>query len=193
MDIKLNYELIQKIMKSADIGELDFSVRSFNALKRNGINTIGDLCAKTYLDLIDIEHLGYKSLEEIQNRLQEVGLCLKPLAHKVATPKDWNIKPISDVTISFDLPLQLTKEQYELLKLGNIPSNMDDRWFICYAKHNLYIYRSWTGLCYYSVELHEKSGVHRVKAYVYNLEDIVEWKRMAPDMLKGVLEKYSRC
>lgn len=59
------------------IEELDLSVRSYNCLKRGGINTIYELTLKTADDLLKIRNLGKKSLEEIETKLEEFELSLK--------------------------------------------------------------------------------------------------------------------
>lgn len=59
------------------IEELDLSVRSYNCLKRGGINTIYELTLKTADDLLKIRNLGKKSLEEIETKLAEFELSLK--------------------------------------------------------------------------------------------------------------------
>lgn len=58
------------------IEELDLSVRSFNCLKRAGINTVGDLVNKTEDDMMKVRNLGRKSLEEVLNKLTAMGLSL---------------------------------------------------------------------------------------------------------------------
>ncbi len=58
------------------IEELDLSVRSFNCLKRAGINTVEDLIAKTQDDMMKVRNLGHKSLEEVVNKLAAMGLSL---------------------------------------------------------------------------------------------------------------------
>jgi len=60
------------------IEELDLSVRSYNCLKRAGINTVDDLANKTDEDMMKVRNLGRKSLEEVLNKLAELGLSLKP-------------------------------------------------------------------------------------------------------------------
>ena len=55
------------------IEELDLSVRSFNCLKRAGINTVGDLINKSEEDMMKVRNLGRKSLEEVINKL--ASLC----------------------------------------------------------------------------------------------------------------------
>lgn len=59
------------------IEELDLSVRSYNCLKRAGINTVEELTTKTEEDMMKVRNLGKKSLEEVQNKLAELGLSLR--------------------------------------------------------------------------------------------------------------------
>ncbi|WP_427340485.1 DNA-directed RNA polymerase subunit alpha [Caloranaerobacter sp. DY30410] len=59
------------------IEELDLSVRSYNCLKRAGINTVDELTKKTEEDMMKVRNLGKKSLEEVQRKLAELGLSLK--------------------------------------------------------------------------------------------------------------------
>lgn len=59
------------------IEELDLSVRSFNCLKRAGINTIGELIQKTPQDMMKVRNLGKKSLEEVQEKLAQFNLSLR--------------------------------------------------------------------------------------------------------------------
>ncbi len=58
------------------IDELELSVRSFNCLKRAGINTVEELCNKTPDDMMKVRNLGRKSLEEVLAKLDELGLSL---------------------------------------------------------------------------------------------------------------------
>ena len=59
------------------IEELDLSVRSFNCLKRAGINTVEDLTTKTEDDMMKVRNLGKKSLDEVINKLHSFGLDLR--------------------------------------------------------------------------------------------------------------------
>jgi DNA-directed RNA polymerase subunit alpha (EC 2.7.7.6) len=59
------------------IEELDLSVRSYNCLKRAGINTVEELTQKTEEDMMKVRNLGKKSLEEVQQKLAALGLSLK--------------------------------------------------------------------------------------------------------------------
>ena len=60
-----------------NIDELELSVRSYNCLKRAGINTVEELCNKTPDDMMKVRNLGRKSLEEVLGKLQELGLQLR--------------------------------------------------------------------------------------------------------------------
>lgn len=59
------------------IEELDLSVRSYNCLKRQGVNSIGQLTECTEADLLNIRNFGAKSIEEVKDKLQQMGLGLK--------------------------------------------------------------------------------------------------------------------
>ncbi len=59
------------------IDDLDLSVRSYNCLKRAGINTVEELTKMTEEDMMKVRNLGRKSLEEVQQKLAEVGLSLR--------------------------------------------------------------------------------------------------------------------
>ncbi|KHF28886.1 DNA-directed RNA polymerase subunit alpha [Anoxybacillus sp. BCO1] len=59
------------------IEELDLSVRSYNCLKRAGINTVQELAQKTEEDMMKVRNLGRKSLEEVKAKLEELGLSLR--------------------------------------------------------------------------------------------------------------------
>lgn len=59
------------------IEELDLSVRSYNCLKRAGINTVQELTERTIDDMMKVRNLGKKSLEEVEQKLEALGLGLK--------------------------------------------------------------------------------------------------------------------
>ena len=59
------------------IDDLDLSVRSFNCLKRAGINTVADLAQKSEDDMMKVRNLGRKSLDEVKKKLEELGLSLR--------------------------------------------------------------------------------------------------------------------
>jgi DNA-directed RNA polymerase subunit alpha len=59
------------------VEELNLSVRSYNCLKREGINTVGDLVQKSEAELMDIRNFGQKSIDEVKAKLEELGLSLR--------------------------------------------------------------------------------------------------------------------
>ena len=61
------------------IDELELSVRSYNCLKRAGINTVAELCDKSPEDMMKVRNLGRKSMEEVEQKLSELGLSLRML------------------------------------------------------------------------------------------------------------------
>jgi len=63
-------------MMEMSIEELDLSVRSYNCLKRAGINSVEDLANKTEEDMMKVRNLGRKSLEEVLNKMADLGLAL---------------------------------------------------------------------------------------------------------------------
>ncbi|MBQ2736512.1 MAG: DNA-directed RNA polymerase subunit alpha [Clostridia bacterium] len=70
-------ETIKEKVLEMTIEELDLSVRSFNCLKRAGIDTVEDLINRTEEDMIKVKNLGKKSLEEVIFKLQSLGLELR--------------------------------------------------------------------------------------------------------------------
>ncbi len=60
------------------IEELDLSVRAYNCLKRANINTVAELVTRNQEDMMKVRNLGRKSLEEVEQKLQALGLGLKP-------------------------------------------------------------------------------------------------------------------
>ncbi len=67
----------EKVLEMS-IDELELSVRSYNCLKRAGINTVEELTNKTPEDMMKVRNLGRKSLEEVLAKLKELGLQLNP-------------------------------------------------------------------------------------------------------------------
>lgn len=64
-------------MLEAPIEDLEFSVRSYNCLKRAGIHTVGDIVSKTEHDMMKVRNLGKKSLEEVIGKVKSLGLHFK--------------------------------------------------------------------------------------------------------------------
>ena len=75
---------------------------------------------------------------------------------KAAQAADWNIKPIPTDMYSINCKLQYTDKQFDMMKKGAIPEEMEEKWFIYYNNSNLYIYRSWSGICVFIVKFSDK-------------------------------------
>ena len=67
----------EKVLEMS-IDELELSVRSYNCLKRAGINTVEELINKTPEDMMKVRNLGRKSLEEVQSKISELGFHFRP-------------------------------------------------------------------------------------------------------------------
>ena len=80
--VAISSTVVEKIADRPDaklamtIDELDLSVRSFNCLKRANINTVADLIGKTGEDMMKVRNMGKKSLDEVQKKLEMMGLSL---------------------------------------------------------------------------------------------------------------------
>ena len=68
---------LENAVVGMSIEDLELSVRSFNCLKRAGINTVAELCEKTAEDMMKVRNLGKKSLDEVQLKLEELGYGFK--------------------------------------------------------------------------------------------------------------------
>ena len=81
-----------------------------------------------------------------------------------AKKSDWGTKPMPDKHTKFKLERSFTEEQMNNLMKGNIPKQMEDKWFWYYEDGKLYAHRSWTGICIYIIEFNNDTGVHTVIA-----------------------------
>ncbi len=70
-------DLAQASALALPIEEMDLSVRSYNCLKREGVQTVGDLIQRTEQDLLDIRNFGQKSIDEVKAKLAAMGLGLR--------------------------------------------------------------------------------------------------------------------
>ena len=79
-DISIEKEVVVEVENKYEnlmIEELDLSVRSYNCLKRGGIQTVLELTAKTEDEMIKMKNLGKKSLKEIKDKLAGIGLSFR--------------------------------------------------------------------------------------------------------------------
>ena len=77
LEMMVEKEAEQKVkVLEMTIDELDLSVRSYNCLKRAGINTVDELIQRDEVDMMKVRNLGRKSLDEVRQRLASLGLSL---------------------------------------------------------------------------------------------------------------------
>ena len=96
------------------IEDLNLTQRSYNCLKREGIHTIGELVAHTEQDLLDIRNFGMKSIDEVKEKLQSLGLALKasPLGNFDANNLEGGtfFSPEDEWSATFDLTASLDSD-----------------------------------------------------------------------------------
>lgn len=108
-----------------------------------------------------------KFIPEIEARLDD---NMKNVLHKfdgarqtvVAVKRDWNTEPMPKRYDTFTFERKFTDEEMRNLRRGNVPEQMEDKWFF-YMRHNkLFAHRSWTGFLIYVVEFDCETNVHKV-------------------------------
>jgi len=117
----------------------------------------------------------------------------------IARRDSWNISPLPERKKLIDFKHSYTQREYDKLKLGFIPEEMEDKWFIFMEDDRLYLHRSWTGYCIYEIHLASNGNGYQVaEAWVNrdptqyqetNDETDVEWVRQLIDHI--LLKKYS--
>jgi DNA-directed RNA polymerase subunit alpha len=81
-EVEEDYYMVERKVEETNrnlekpIEDLDLSVRSYNCLKRAGINTLGELIEKSEEDMMRVRNLGKKSLKEVKQKLEEMNLSL---------------------------------------------------------------------------------------------------------------------
>ncbi len=74
------------------VANLNLSVRTMNCLRRGNIETVGQIISKGESELLALRNFGEKSKEEIEERLEELGLSLKPQAEESTTPEEEGVE-----------------------------------------------------------------------------------------------------
>ena len=111
--------------------------------------------------------------------------------YKIADKNDWNNSEMPEKRDTFILHRDFTAGQMEALRRGNIPQEMEDKWFWYMENDTLFAHRSWTGSCIYMIEF-QSDGNHRVTVNrdpdVYKCTDIEEDR----ETLNGLLDRWSQ-
>jgi hypothetical protein len=83
---------------------------------------------------------------------------------EIATRDTWKNIPI-DNPEKINIELTFSQEQFDKIKNGLIPQEMEDKWFIFYEKNWLFFHRSWTGHGIYKTEIKEKNGSYFINEF----------------------------
>lgn len=80
----------------------------------------------------------------------------------IAKKSDWTTKEMPEKTATFQLERFLSGEELTNLRYGNIPQEMEDKWFWYMEGDTLYAHRSWTGFCIFIMDIDINTGIHTV-------------------------------
>ena len=118
-------------------------------------------------------------------------------ANVTAKKADWHTKDIPEKNKTVQINAGFTEEQMAKIKLGFIPKEMEEKWFIYYVEEeeSLYLHRSWTGICVYIVKFKKiDSGYAAMSALVNDdpesyksREDPKDERRVCLDIIGAVL------
>lgn len=168
-------DMVSNILYDATIEQLCLSFRTYRLLHNAGVKTVRELCQYNFDNFVRIRNLGRKSLNEIEAHLLELGLRIRDDEEKIdvkhpATRYDWtcNRAPKNFDFSSFEH--EYKPAELERLKLGFIPSSMENKWFCYYENGVVHFYRSWTGDLICRVLLNEKTNKHIVLMHYENKE-----------------------
>src|SRR5689334_3790210 len=88
-------------------------------------------------------------------------------ANRIATRECWKVLPLPEIRAELGFAATYTSVDFELIKRGLIPEEMEDKWFVFFEKPWLYFHRSWTGAGIYGVEFQSSPlGVSVVASWV---------------------------
>lgn len=112
------------------------------------------------------------------------------MSQEVATRDSWKTTPMSSSRVELPINLSLTLDEFERVKRGNIPEEMEDKWFVFHEDGWVYFHRSWTGYCIYQLRF-ELEGIEAVvrEAWVtrdpehYRNDDIAEDEQLLRSLL----------
>ena len=81
---------------------------------------------------------------------------------KAAQPSDWKTKALPSKRTSLALDRFFSRQEMEAIRMGVIPRQMEDKWFVYWKDGDLYFHRSWTGFCTYIVHFKDQEGGARM-------------------------------
>ena len=81
---------------------------------------------------------------------------------KIAVKEDWTTFPMPEKREHFHLERHFSEEEIRNISRGNIPQEMEDKWFWYVENGILFAHRSWTGYCIFTLTLDEETDIHEV-------------------------------
>lgn len=105
------------------------------------------------------------------------------MTQPAAQRKDFTCEPMPPQRVRFILDRTFTEEELATLRLGLVPRDMDDRWFVFQENDQVYLHRSWTGHCIFILHLDATNRHHTVTANA----DPAQVRAMDPEELESLL------
>jgi ADP-ribosylglycohydrolase len=126
--------------------------------------------------------------DRIEKEMIEVlGRFERARQEVVAVKADWKTEPMPDQKETFILKRRFTKNELVNLRRGNVPQEMEDKWFFFMKRNRLYAYRSWTGYLIYIIEFNSDGDDHKVTVNrypeQYSCSSIEEDRKMLNNLL----------
>ena len=92
------------------------------------------------------------------------------MPRKTAVRSDWQNNPLPTRRCILSLERCFSAAEMDRIRLGVIPEEMEEKWFIFFEDGRLFLHRSWTGFCVYVVEFAERDGQHVISKVEANRE-----------------------
>ena len=125
--------------------------------------------------------MGRNTLHEIAPEDEHVIVLERPKPVEKIVPakkSDWTTVDMPEKHATFTLHRPLSEEEVAVLRMGNIPQEMEDKWFWYCEGNTLYAHRSWTGFCIFVVQMNPGKSEHQVMVNrdldQYNCKDAAE-------------------
>lgn len=128
------------------------------------------------------------------NHLNEKPAQPAPSGEKKVTASDWQIEPMPKQKAFIPVDLKFTKKEFEKIKMGHIPEEMEDKWFVYSEDGHVYFHRSWTGNRIFDCLFEEKGDEVKITGFYVNrnLEQYKETsKEKNIELLDNLLKIYS--
>jgi hypothetical protein len=109
---------------------------------------------------------------------------------KIAERGSWKTLPVGSMT-PFPYVSSFSQAQYETIRHGLVPVDMDDKWFIFWEADSLFFYRSWTGYCVYRVDFHPSADGFQVARAAVSTE-VSQYRRRSDQDEAALVDRLIR-